>query len=273
MSSPFGTPQPGAPSSFGTPQPATQQLNGAAVDATAPNNDPQEILDPNDPRLISEDISVNAEGDAYAQPAPPPDTKWRCKLKLEGVKDANGQKHDYLPKLTKDKLPYFATGISASIIDPSGKYDGVLMYDSWVGTFMNRDGSTKVSTILRLLKQPDGNPWVEIRPNTAPAAKVKAGQRLTHKEWMDLLVTALAGEPEIGVLSQWEWSCQTCSEEAKAAHKAYPKSIQGMTKFPPEQDKAKVQAGQRYSPEMACQANKAHGYSRARATIASFVAL
>lgn len=260
MSSNFGAPiqsqGSGTPASSDTPQ----QVNGQQID---PSTTPQELLDPSDPRLTSEALDVNTEGDAYAQPAPPPDARYRAKLKLEGVKDAAGQKHDYLAKMTNKvpKLPYFATAISASIIDPSGKYDGITAYDSWVGTFQGKDGSTKVATILGKLTKPDGTPWV---------AK---GTKFTHKDWMELFVQALAGEPEIGIETQWEWSCQECGKLAKAQGTGYPKSIEGMQKFPPEMDKAKRAAGQLFNPEMKCPVNAAHGYSRARIRIGRFLSL
>lgn len=264
MSSNFGTPTFGAPSTSASS--TTTAPNGAANPGPAtalPPDTPQDLIDPNDPRLVSENIDVNVAGDAYAQPAPPPDAKYRAKLKLEGVKDDKGQVHPYLAKLTKRPpiLPYYFTSISAHIIDPSGKYDDVPVFDSWVGTFQGRDGSSKVSTILARLKRPDGQPWVQ------------PGVRMSQKEWMELFVRALSGEPEIGVETQWEWSCEQCGKDAKAAGKDYPKSITGMAKFPAEQDAAKLKAGQRFSPEMACRTNAGHGYSRARATIARFLAL
>ncbi len=223
----------------------------------------QVIIDENDPRLVSEDLSVNVEGDAYAQPAPPPDARYRAKLRLSQVEDSKGVKHDYQPKLTKKPpiIPYLYTAIEATLLDATGKYDGLKVYDYWVGTFMGRDGSTKVSTILSRLKRPDGQPWAQ------------AGARMPHKAWMDLFVKALAAEPEIGVETQWGWQCQTCGEEADAAHKARPRELLGMSKFPQEQDKAKRAAGQAFSPEMKCTVNAAHGYSRAQVRIARFVAL
>lgn len=241
-------------STFGTPTYAEPDAASAA-----PSDAPQDVaeqLDPNDPRLTSEAVDVNAEGDAYALPAPPPDAKYRAKLTLEQVEVA-GSKVDYKPMQSK-KAPvqvYFATGVKATILDASGKFDGIPVFDSWVGTFIGKDGSTKVATILARLKKPDGTPWVE------------KGKKYNHKEWMELLVKALAGEPEIGIETQWEWSCQGCGEEAKKAGKAYPKSIKGMNKFPFDL------ATEKYTPELKCLVVASHGYSRARTTIARFLSL
>lgn len=254
----------GEPVIGGGTSPADQQeqqkVNGAEVQVP---DAPQDLLDPNDPRLVSEELNANPDADAYAAPAPPPDQKWRVKLKLIRSKDGQGQEVDYLPKLWGKKQPQavYVCGVQASIIDPTGKYDNLSAYDYNVSTFVGRDNATKVTTIVGKLRRPDGSPWV---------AK---GQRMNSKAWMDILVKALAGEPEAGIESQWEWSCQACGEAAKKAGTDYPRSVQGMHKFPEERDKQKRAAGQLYSPEMQCQVNKGHGYSRARIAIARFLSL
>lgn len=250
-------------SSFGAPIMEAETIAGEPGATPIPGNEPQEMIDPNDPRLTSEKLDVNMEGDAYSMPPPPPDAKYRAKLKLVQVEDAQKAKHDYLPKLGKKppKLPYYFTAIEARIIDPTGKYDNLAVYDRWVGTFMGRDGSTKVQTILTRLLKADGTPW---------AAK---NDKFTHKEWIDLFVKAMQTEPEIGIETTWEWSCQGCGEAAKAAGTEYPKSITGMNKFPVDNVKSKVAGATVYSPELPCQVNKAHGYSTARPTIARFLSL
>jgi hypothetical protein len=249
----FGDPSLGAP--------ATMEAEGQSA-AQAPSDAPQDLLDPNDPRLVSEELNANPEADAYAQPAPPPDGDYRAKLKLV-QKELRGQKVDYIPALwgKSPSQAVFVTGIEASIIDPSGKYDGLKAYDFNVSTFVGRDSATKVTTILSKLRRPDGKPWADKHTRMAP------------KAWMDLLVQALAGEPEVGVATQWEWSCADCGKESKAKGTAYAKSVLGMHKFPTEQDKQKRAAGQLFSPEMKCQINAGHGYSRARITIAKFLSL
>jgi hypothetical protein len=232
MATPFGSPIQDEPEHHDDPQ---QQLDAEVAD-----------LDPNDPRLTSEALDVNPEGDAYARQPLPPDAKYRAKLKLLKVKDATGAEHDFLPKMHKKSgTAYAFTSIVATIEDASGKYDGVPVYDSWVGTFMNKDKSHKVGTIIRLLKDPAGQPWV------------KPGERLNHKQWMERFVKVLAGEPEVGIETQWEWSCQACGKAAKDKNEAYPKSITGMHRFPPLR-------GGGFDPEMRCAVNPAHGFSRAR---------
>jgi hypothetical protein len=215
---------------------------------------PQNVIDLNDPRLTSEILEANLEADAYAFPPPPPDAKYRAKLKLVQQENSNKEKMDYLPAVWGQKeQAVLVASIEASIIDPTGKYDGIKVYDRNVSTFLGRDGGTKVSTILARLKQPSGDPWVPLNA------------RWTQAQWMQTLVKALAGEPEIGLETIWEWSCQKCGEEAKARKERYPRSVTGMHKFP--------QLKGQYQPEMKCSANAAHGYSRARATIGRFLHL
>lgn len=248
---------------FGDPvigSPVTDEQQSAAP---VPSDAPQDLLDPNDPRLVSEELNANPEADAYAVPPPPPDGRYRVKLKLM-QKEVNGQKVDYAPALW-GKAPgqaVFVTGIEAAIIDPSGKYDNLKAYDFNVSTFVGRDNATKVTTVLSILKRPDGSPWYT------------KGTKMSAKAWMDLLVKALSGEPEAGVETQWEWSCQDCGKAAKATGKDYPRAITGMHHFPPEPSKEKRAAGQVYSPEMRCQVNGgAHGFSRARISIGRFLSL
>lgn len=232
----------------------------------------QDVIDENDPRLASENIEMNLDGDAYAQPAPPPDKKWRAKLKLEGFTDDKGNTREYRPTQTKGDtpLPYFETKILLTISDPNGKFDGIKLYTEYggtVGTLIQRDGSSKVSTILTKLRQPNGDPWI------------KKGARMTQKEWMDLFVRATAGEPEVGIETEWQVSCQACGEEAKLRRQKgdktarYPSTIAGMHRFPQEKNPDKRKAGQLFDPEVPCQVNPAHGFSRAQARVVGFLLL
>ena len=87
--------------SFGEPvigSGATVEENGAATTPT-PSDAPQDLLDPNDPRLVSEELNANPDADAYAAPPPPPDGKYRVKLKLARKKDSTGQDVDFVPAL------------------------------------------------------------------------------------------------------------------------------------------------------------------------------
>lgn len=240
---------------------------GVATDTPVPSDAPQEVIDENDPRLTSEALDVNVEADAYAVPAPPPDRLYRAKLKLTGIKVEGGENKPYTTGSNKKSgKPFYKTQISCTIIDASGKYDGITVYPAFGGganTDLRKDGSTQVTTILQRLKRPDGTPWAA------------AGTKLNQKEWIELFVKALAGEPEIGIETQWEVSCLKCAEAAKAADykDGYPSRTNGMHRFPQEMDPAKRKAGQLYSPELKCTKDPSHSYSKARAQVVRFLNL
>lgn len=248
------------------PWEVSQGQNAGAVDNGPVVSDaPQDVIDENDPRLISEPLDINLDADAYAQPAPPPDAKYKAKLKLEGVKqDGTSEKKQYASKnFGKPPVPAFTTSISCQLIDASGKYDGIILYPAFGGgasTAPRRDGSSQVATILTRIKKPDGTAW-------APA-----GVKLNQKEWMDLFVRVMATEPEIGVETAWEASCMKCAEELKPQGK-YAARTTGMHHFPPENDPAKRKLGLSNQPEIKCSVNPNHGYSKARAIVTRFLHL
>jgi len=235
---------------FGQPIYAEHEGDDPTQPAAAPE---AEVLDINDPAFTSENIEINPEVDAYAFPPPPPDGRYRAKLKLSPRENAAKEKVDYLPAVWGSNPPQkvLVTGVEAAIIDPSGTFEGYKVYDRQVSTFIQREGS-KVTTVLSFLQRPDGAPWATTtsKPHNLVA-------------WMELLKQALAGEPEVGIETQWEWSCAACGEAAKKTGEKRPRSITGMHKFP--QFKGK------FSPEMRCSVNPAHGESRAQVRIARFL--
>jgi hypothetical protein len=228
-------------------------FNEAEDPTTQVGDSPLEVMDPNDPVFTSEDLNVNPDVDAYAYPPPPPDGKYRAKLKLAPHKNADGSFVDWYPaKWGKDKTPVLVTGVEASIIDPTGKFDGVKVFDRLVSTLPNRESGTKVSTILAKLHRPDGSPWASV-----------TNKPKSHVGWMSLLKQALAGEPEIGIETNWEWSCQDCGKDAQKAGESRPKGVKGMHKFPQHRGV--------FQPEMRCQIKPAHGESRAQVRIERFL--
>jgi hypothetical protein len=226
-----------------------------------------EVINENDPRLVSEAIEMNESGDAYMQPAPVPDGIYRVKLKIMQIED-NGTKKDYKLALTKGKqgalrLPYYSTQLEATIISV-GPYENLRVFDSWVSTSRGRDNSSKIATILQKLRKADGSPY--ILPGSTNG--------WNQKHWLDLYLQALATEPECGIETQWEWSCEACGKEAKETGGDYPRSITGMAKFQLDEEKTKANKGVKvYSPELRCQLNPAHQYSKARPRIARVLSL
>ena len=136
--------------------------------AAAPGEQPQ-LIDPNDPRLTSETLT-DSGADAYAILPPLPDGKWRAKAKQVDIKDDKGQQQRYSvfsrPKMANG-APFFATNVEFSIIDHSGKNDGVKLTEYWVKTLIDdRKGTSQAATLIRKLGKP-----------TPPAAKDRPTRR------------------------------------------------------------------------------------------------
>src|SRR5271167_3682799 len=87
------------------------------AEATAPQGESAPAIDPNDPRLTSEVLTINPDADAYAVLPPLPDGKWRAKAKQVDIKDDKGQLQRYAvfsrPKMENGR-PFFATNVEFS---------------------------------------------------------------------------------------------------------------------------------------------------------------
>lgn len=276
--SPQGAPAT-APNPFNTAtnQPATA-ANGAAtpagLDQTQHVPEPLPSLD--DPTLTSESLTAK-EGDAFAAPPPPPDATYRVKLKLRGVKSEDvggadisqytggGEVAPWVPGVSKDRGGNVTGSFAKTIMDVQivdTRYpelaDVYLQVPfKWTDTRSSQKGLSKVMTILTLAgNRPDGKPWVVL------------GQNYSHKTMMEIFIKYLAGEPELLARSEWSASCDVCGQQAKASGTAYPKSTDGMNRFPPLVGKP----GQ-FSPDLPCLVNRAHGTTKARAMAVQFYAL
>lgn len=218
-----------------------------AADPAPQDSGPAAAIDPNDPRLSSEALDDNTTADAYAVPPPPPDGKWRAKLKQSDIKGDDGQLHHFIaksfPKMEGGR-PFLVTNVEASLIDNTGKYDGVKLTEYWVKTLIDsRKGTSQASTII-----------------------VKAGgalpPRSTDADRMNALLKTLAGEPEVIVETAWEASCQPCQEAAKkAGGRALRPFLTGMHRFP-----ASKLAGGGHDPNVQCPNCKAMARAQVRIT-------
>jgi len=190
---------------------------GAPADAAAPDSQPTQLIDPNDPRLTSE-VLTDSGADAYAILPPLPDGKWRAKAKQVDIKDDKGQQQRYAV-FSRAKMangaPFFATNVEFSIIDHSGKNDGVKLTEYWVKTLVDeRKGTSQAATLIRKLGKP-------------------TPQTMTQKQTIDLLLQTLAAEPELIVETSWSAECQHCQELAKKKGDRAPRPfLQGMHRFP-----------------------------------------
>ena len=272
---PFGGGNPqqsGSASPFATTT-AVVAPNGAAasLDATQPAQAPPTLPDINDVALTSETLTAR-EGDAYATPPPPPDGIYRVKLSLRGVKSEDMKGADisqysggadtapWVADVDKNGAAFAKTIMDVKIIDARfPELDGVFLQVPFKWTDTKSGGRAQTSRVMTLLtlagKRPDGQPWVVI------------GQNYGHKLLIETFVKFLSGEPELNCRSEWSVTCDVCQQAGKATGN-YPKSIEGMHKFPPLLGKP----GQ-YSPDMPCPVNRAHGSTKARAVAAQFFSL
>lgn len=232
MADTFGAPTQEAPAD-------EQQTQGTGTDA------PVQELDPNDPRLTSESLDDNAQGDAYASLPPLPDGKYRAKLKQVDVKGQDGKPARSVARLAHwlpQPVPYLFTAIESTVIGVDGKekYDGYRITDNWVPTVPNRSGTSPAATVIR-------------------AAGGQTPTKFTHKELMDLLLKTLAGEPEVVVETQWEAACQACQEAAEKSGGKKPKAIAiGEHRFP------QGKGGQGHDPNVQCPTCKSWVLARPR---------
>src|ERR1700690_3200097 len=152
----------------------------APADTAAPQGSGDtggQSIDPNDPRLTSEILTINPDADAYAILPPLPDGKWRAKAKQVDIKDDRGQQQRYAvfsrAKMDAGK-PFFATNVEFSVIDHSGSFDGVKLTEYWVKTMVDaRKGTSQAATLTAKL---GGKPLAQC----------------TQKATIDLLLTTLA---------------------------------------------------------------------------------
>lgn len=206
-----------APSVYGDVS-TNEQVAGAGTTAEEARPAP---VDPNDPALMSEQLEVDVNADAYAVPPPPPDGKWRAKLKQVDISDpATGQnaparhivfRHE---KMNEGK-PFYAINIEASLLDVTGKNDGVKANEYWVKSAIDR--RKNIDQMTTITKAVQGN----------VVAKGSATDRLNAIE------KALAGEPTCIIETFWEASCQSCQDAAKKRGDKAPKPfLVGQQRFP-----------------------------------------
>ena len=226
------------------------------VDSTDPGaSTPQSTqnipdIDPNDPRLVSESLETNEQGDAYATLPPIPDGKWRAKLSVVDIKDPKtGQPSPTRTILTmatwkNPPAPFFAINLQSTVLDATGKHDGVTLTEYWVKTLVDeRRGVSALSTIAR-----------------KAGANIPVGA--TQKAVLDAALARFAAEPEVVIETQWEARCQSCEETATKKGEKKPKPfLYGMDRFPLNPDRT-------HSPEVQCPVCK--GMCRGQARIVGY---
>lgn len=212
---------------FATPVYAQDETEQALSD--------QVTVDLNDPSLLEESLEFDPTVNPYDMPPPPPDGRYKVKLKQIDTKGTDGQpalfkidqEKDYSTPGTakpvflsngKPKL-FLSAALEASIIDPSGKFDGVKLFDRFMDSRTNRQGGVPMIHLLRCLGTPV--------PNNVNLATLR-----------ELFKKALALEPECEVESTWVGNIsQDDSEHYKDRGEKAPKRVRGMHRFPEKDGK------------------------------------
>lgn len=171
------------------------------------------VVDLNDPNLLMSEMDTNYETNAYAMPAPVPDSFYEVKLRPLKVKDAKGQEAPFAAKQAKNGQVYAYVAVEGEIIDPSGKYEGRKIRDNFLSTLPSNNGGVPIVRVLKCLGV------------TLPA-------KVTAKSLIDSLLTALAAEPILTVETVWEGQVeQDVRQQFEAAGEKAPRPM-GMHRFP-----------------------------------------
>jgi hypothetical protein len=183
--------------------------NGQANPADIP------MFDPNDPALLLQEMDTAQGEDPYKQLPPLPDGRWLVKVKQMDVKGLDGQPTRYVVKPGKDGGAYAYTGLTVTVIDPSGKFDGVELRDYFVSTRADarKGGANALSWILGCLK-------------------VQIPGRMTIGALIDTFCKAVANEPQLEIESAWEGSLDQATQELFENSGEKQPRVLGQHRFP-----------------------------------------
>jgi len=193
--------------------------NGAAAGSSASSSSSPSldsvgtVLNLDDPNLLMADMDANVETDPYAAPPPLPDGRWLVKVKQVDVKDGQGQPARYNVKQGKDGLVYAYTALEATVIDPSGKFDGLKLNDYFLSTRPQRNGGIPMVRVLTCLGQ-------------QIPAKVNA------KVLLDMLFKALGAEPQLEVDTAWRGELDQADQDRFEVAGVKEPKVFGQHRFP-----------------------------------------
>lgn len=173
------------------------------------------VLNLDDPNLLMAEMDSNQDQNPYAVPPPLPDGRWLVKIKQRDVKDQQGQPARYKVDQTRQGVVYAFTALDATIIDPSGKYDGIVLQDYFVSTLPNqrKGNAIPLSWILSCLK-------------------VQLPAKINAKVLLDEFFKATASEPQLEIDTVWEGGLdQDQQERFEQAGERQPRVL-GQHRFP-----------------------------------------
>ncbi len=181
------------------------------------------VIDLNDPNLLLADMDANQDLDPYAAPPPLPDGRWTVKIKQRDVKGPDGQPARYTVKTDKNGQLYAYTALDATVIDPTGKFDGINLTDYFVSTRPDtrRGGAIPLSWILKCLG-------------------VQLPAKINAKVLLDEFFKATASEPQIEVDTVWEGSLSQDDQERFDQSGERAPRVLGMHRFPQQADGSRL---------------------------------
>lgn len=175
------------------------------------------VVDLNDPALLDQEFDTNADVNAYDAPPPIPDGRYKAKLKQIDVKGPNGGLRQFNVKTSKQGSPYAYTALEMTLIDPSGKYEGLKVYDRFVSTMQARNGGIPMARVLACLG-------------------VKLPAKTTAKQLLDAFIKATASEPMLEIETTWEGSLDEADRERFEQAGVKQPRVFGMNRFPANPD-------------------------------------
>lgn len=173
------------------------------------------VLNLDDPNLLMAEVETNQDQNPYAIPPPLPDGRWLVKIKQRDVKDQQGQPARYKVDQTKDGRVYAFSALDATVIDLSGKWDGIALSDYFVSTLPNarKGNAIPLAWILGCLK-------------------VQLPAKIEVRTLLDEFFKATAGEPMLEIDTVWEGGLsQEDQERFEQAGERQPRVL-GQHRFP-----------------------------------------
>jgi len=202
---------------FAQPIYMDQQVDGAGGGGSAASGLDAPVLNLDDPNLLMQEMDTHADVDPYAAPPPLPDGRWLVKIKQRDVKGQDGQPARYKVATDKGGQVYAFTALDATVVDASGKWDGISLTDYFVSTRADsrKGGAIPLAWILAQLK-------------------VQLPARITARTLLDEFFKATAAEPMLEVETVWEGSPdQDTQERFDTAGERLPRVL-GQHRFPPD---------------------------------------
>lgn len=173
-------------------------------------------VDINDLQLADEEVSINADADAFAGPPPPDDGDHRVKLSLGPRKVQTGK----ISKGDNKGKPYYMVHVQGKI-QPGDKSEGRVTFDTVSTMVMAGTGTSRMVGVLKMLGEQVGN-------------------RVSIVELTRTLANRLSGEPEVVQQTQWTAYCGDCKADYESSSGKRGKKngimLRGQNRFPQNGD-------------------------------------